>query len=43
MDFDIVSPDLFSCASDVRVKRGTELSTDHHVVVTCLHLKALKS
>ena len=31
-DFCIVSADLFSTVSDVRVKRGAELSTDHHLV-----------
>ena len=39
-DFCIVSADLFSTVSDVRVKRGAELSTDHHLVV--FTLKALK-
>ena len=38
--FCIVSADLFSTVSDVRVKRGAELSTDHHLVVCTL--KALK-
>ena len=33
IDFCIVSADLFSSVSDVRVKRGAELSTDHHLVV----------
>ena len=32
IDFCIVSADLFSTVSDVRVKRGAELSTDHHLV-----------
>ena len=40
IDFYIVSADLFSTVSDVRVKRGAELSTDHHLVVCTL--KALK-
>ena len=40
IDFCIVSADLFSTVSDVCVKRGTELSTDHHLVVCTL--KALK-
>ena len=40
IDFCIVSADLFSTVSDVRVKRGAELSTDHHLVVCTL--KALK-
>ena len=41
IDFCIVSADLFSTVSDVRVKRGAELSTDHHLVVCTL--KALKN
>ena len=41
IDFCIVSADLFSTVSDVRVKRGAELSTDHHLDVCTL--KALKS
>ena len=40
IDFCIVSADLFSTVSDVRVKRGAKLSTDHHLVVCTL--KALK-
>ena len=40
IDFCIASADLFSTVSDVRVKRGAELSTDHHLVVCTL--KALK-
>ena len=36
IDFCIVSSDLFSEVSDVRVKRGAELSTDHHLVVCSL-------
>ena len=40
IDFCIVSANLFSTVSDVRVKRGAELSTDHHLVVCTL--KALK-
>ena len=35
IDFCIVSSDLFSEELDVRVKRGAELSTDHHHVVVC--------
>ena len=31
IDFYIVSSDLFSDVLDVRVKRGAELSTDHHL------------
>ena len=38
IDFCIVSADLFSTVSDVRVKRGAELSTDHHLVVCTLKL-----
>ena len=33
IDFCIVSSDLFSDELDVQVKRGAELSTDHHLVV----------
>ena len=40
IDFCIVSVDLFCTVSDVRVKRGAELSTDHQLVVCTL--KALK-
>ena len=40
IDFCIVSVDLFFTVSHVRVKRGAELSTDHHLVVCTL--KALK-
>ena len=40
IDFCIVSADLFSTESDVRVRRGAELSTNHHLVVCTL--KALK-
>ena len=36
IDFCIVSADLFSTVSDVRVKRGAELSNDHHLVVCTL-------
>ena len=36
IDFCIVSADLFSSVLDVRVKRGAELSTDHHLVVCTL-------
>ena len=36
IDFSIVSADLFSTVSDVRVKRRAELSTDHHLVVCTL-------
>ena len=36
IDFCIVSADLFSSVLDVRVKRGAELSTDHHLVVCSL-------
>ena len=32
IDFCIVSAGLFSSVLDVRVKRGAELSTDHHLV-----------
>ena len=40
IDFCIISAKLFSAVSDVCVKRGAELSTDHHLVVCTL--KALK-
>ena len=36
IDFCIVISDLFSEVLDVRVKRGAELSTDHHLVVCSL-------
>ena len=35
-EFCIVLSDLFSEVLDVRVKRGAELSTDHHLVVCSL-------
>ena len=38
IDFCIVSSDLFSDVLDVPVKRGAELSTDHHLVVCSLRL-----
>ena len=38
IDFCIVSSDLFSDVLDIRVKRGSELSTDHHLVVCSLQL-----
>ena len=38
IDFGIVSSDLFSDVLDVRVKRGAELPTDHHLVVCSLRL-----
>uniref|UniRef100_A0A8C6M635 Reverse transcriptase domain-containing protein n=1 Tax=Nothobranchius furzeri TaxID=105023 RepID=A0A8C6M635_NOTFU len=34
IDFVIVSSDLWPYVLDTRVKRGTELSTDHHLVVS---------
>ena len=40
IDFCIVSANLFSTVSDVRGKRGAEMSADHHLVVCTL--KALK-
>ena len=33
IDFVVVSSDLRPYVLDTRVKRGTELSTDHHLVV----------
>ena len=41
IDFCIVLSDLFSDVLDVRVKRGAELSTDHHLVVCSLRLPKL--
>ncbi|KAL7881154.1 hypothetical protein SRHO_G00034080 [Serrasalmus rhombeus] len=32
IDFVVVSSDLWPCVLDTRVKRGAELSTDHHLV-----------
>ena len=34
IDFVIVSSDLWLCVLDTRMKRGPELSTDHHLVVS---------
>ena len=43
IDFCIISADLFSTVSDIRVKRRAGLSTGHHLVVCTLKaLKALK-
>ena len=39
IDFCIVSTDLFRSVLDVGVKRGAELSTDHHLLVCNLHLE----
>ena len=33
IDFCIVSADLFSTVSDVRVKKGAKLSSDHHLAL----------
>jgi len=38
IDFCIVSAELFSGVLDVRVKRGAEFSTDHHLVVCSLRI-----
>ena len=38
IDFCIVSSDLLSDVLDFRVKRSTELSTDHHLVVCSLRI-----
>ena len=38
IDFCIVSSNLFSNVLDARVKRGAELSTDHHLVACSLRL-----
>ncbi|KAK3546900.1 hypothetical protein QTP86_003775 [Hemibagrus guttatus] len=35
----VVSSDLWLHVLDTRVKRGAELSTDHHVVVSWIHLR----
>ena len=43
IDFCIVSADLFSDVLDVRVKRGAELSTDHHLVVCSLRFSKPRS
>ncbi|CAF3498112.1 unnamed protein product, partial [Rotaria sp. Silwood2] len=40
IDFIIVSDNLHRAVMDVRVKRGAELSTDHHLVVSILELSA---
>lgn len=34
MDFVIVSPDLWPYALDTQIKRGAELSADHHLMVS---------
>ena len=34
IDFVIISSDLWLCVLDTWVKRGAELSTDHHLVVS---------
>ena len=36
IDFVVMLTDLRSCVLDTRVKRGAELSTGHHLVVSCL-------
>jgi exonuclease III len=38
IDFAVVSADLKSLVMDVRVRRGAELSTDHHLVVCRLRI-----
>ena len=38
IDFCLVSSDFFSDVLEVRVKRGAEFSTDHHLVVCSLRL-----
>ncbi|KAI3366524.1 hypothetical protein L3Q82_000655 [Scortum barcoo] len=37
IDFVVVSSDLRPYVLDTRVKRGAELSTDHHLVVSWIH------
>ena len=42
IDFVVVSSDLRPCVSDTRVKRGAELSTDHHLVVSWIRWQGRK-
>ena len=42
IDFVIVSSDLQPYVLDTRVKRGAELSTDHHLVVSWIRWKGRK-
>jgi len=39
IDYCMVSADLFRSVLDVCVKRGTERSTDHHLLVCNMHLE----
>ncbi|KAK3557454.1 hypothetical protein QTP70_027739, partial [Hemibagrus guttatus] len=39
IDLVVVSSDLRPHVLDTRVKRGAELSTDHHLVVSCIRLR----
>ncbi len=42
IDFVVVSSDLRPRVSDTRVKRGAELSTDHHLVVSWIRWQGRK-
>ncbi len=42
IDFVVVSPDLRPYVLDTRVKRGAELSTDHHLVVSWIRWRGRK-
>ena len=42
IDFIVVSTDLRPCVLDTRVKRGAELSTDHHLVVSWIRWQGRK-
>uniref|UniRef100_A0A3P8VPY1 Endonuclease/exonuclease/phosphatase domain-containing protein n=1 Tax=Cynoglossus semilaevis TaxID=244447 RepID=A0A3P8VPY1_CYNSE len=42
IDFVVVSSDIRPYVLDTRVKRGAELSTDHHLVVSWLRLRGAK-
>ncbi|KAJ0055599.1 hypothetical protein NL108_005438 [Boleophthalmus pectinirostris] len=42
IDFVVVSSDLRPCVLDTRVKRGAELSTDHHLVVSWVRWRRRK-
>ena len=42
IDFVVVSSDLRPYVLDTRVKRGAELSTNHHLVVSSIRLRGRK-
>ena len=42
IDFVVVSSDLWPYVLDTRVKRGAELSTDHHLVVSWIRWQGRK-